>query len=85
MLKLKQKNHFTVSFPRLFASKPMQLNPVAIADDDELSLAIENDAFERDNAWELTERPDVNELVKYWEFVTHDIRKDSKELSFSED
>lgn len=72
-------------FPRLFASKRMQLSPVAIPDDDELSRAIENDAFERDNAWELTERPDVNELVKYWEFVAHDIRKDSKVLSLSED
>lgn len=83
MLRLKHAHH--LDFPHL-TFRPhygMQLSPV-MADDDELSQAIENDTSARDNNWELNERPDALQLDAFWNEVQQDVRKDPEWFSVTE-
>lgn len=80
MLKLKHTHH--LSLPHLnLTSTPMQLSPVT-ADDDELTQAIETDVQAHDDVWQLSERPDANELTQFWEEVVEDVSKDPKWFRF---
>jgi hypothetical protein len=77
MLKI---NHHHKSFhlPQFSIPHSMQLSPVAL-DDDELTLAIENDPIDHDNNWQLSERPDPVELAHEeatWEKIIDDVRND---------
>lgn len=72
---LKIKKSFRLKLPNLTTAKPMQLSPVPI-DDDELTSDVSADADNQDNNWELTDRPDSDELEAYWNTVEADVRKD---------
>lgn len=83
MLKLKHKHH--LDFPHItLPTHPMELSPVPI-DDDELSQAILDDPVAHDNVWELNERPDTEELTKFWSEVEADVAQDPEWFRFSED
>ncbi len=60
----------------------MAFSPVP-ADDDELIQAIE--ATHPDNAWTLSNEPDVVGLENFWNEVTADIEKDPEWFTFSND
>lgn len=79
------KHHY-LSLPDfgLGISKPIQLTPVPVDDDDDLTRAIVADPAAHDDDWKLSERPDTNELVSYWEQVEHDIQNDTKERAGAE-
>jgi len=83
---LKLSKHHYLSLPHLeFAlSHPMQLAPVR-DDGDELTQAIVQDPVEHDNDWELSERPDTQELEKYWVQVEEDVRNDPEWVTLSKD
>lgn len=82
MLKLKHEHH--LDFPHLtFSANPVQLSPVPV-DNDELTQAIINDQTDHDNEWELSERPDMGELTKFWTDVEADVANDPEWFSFSE-
>jgi hypothetical protein len=84
MLKIEHNHH--MKFPRLSLALPhqMQLAPV-VADDDELSQAIENDPIDHDNTWELVERPDPGKLEAFWTQVVEDVKSDPEWNTFAED
>lgn len=83
MLKLKHKHH--LDFPHItLSASPMQLSAVPV-DDDELSQAIVNDPVAHDDIWELSERPDMGELTKFWSDVETDVANDPEWFTFSED
>lgn len=83
MLKLKNKHH--LDFPHLTFSLPhqMQLSPV-MDDGDEITAAIVNDPIDHDNNWELVERPDSEELERYWQRVEEDVKNDPEWVHFAE-
>jgi len=82
MLEIKHKHH--LHLPHLPAASPkIALSPVAVADDDELSTAIKNDQANRDDKWELSERPDMGELTEFWDNVVDDVSKDPEWFKFS--
>lgn len=85
MLQLKNKHH--LDFPHLTFSMPhhMQLSPIADDDDDELTAAIVHDPIDHDNNWELVERPDADELERYWDKVERDVQNDPEWFRFSEE
>ena len=84
MLKLKRSHHFSLPHLTLPAA-PVQFQPVPITDDDELARAIVDDTIEHDNQWELSERPDMGELTKFWSEVEEDVAHDPEWFKFSED
>lgn len=77
MLKINH-HHKEFHLPKFSISRPMQLSPV-MNDDDELTQSIINDPIDHDNNWELTERPDPEELAREestWEKIIDDVRND---------
>lgn len=81
MLKLKRTLH--LSLPSLsILSEPVRFSPVRI-DNDELSQAIASDVENRDDAWELTERPDMGELTQFWSDVETDVANDPEWFTFN--
>lgn len=81
MLKLKHHFHFPdITFD---THPPLQLAPVPVDDDDELTQAIAADPVDHDNEWTLEERPDVSELESFWSEVTQDLKKDPEWTDFS--
>lgn len=80
MLKLKHTHHLTLPHLNL-SSRPMQLSPVT-TDNDELTQAIDADIQTHDDVWQLSERPDANELNQFWEEVVEDVSKDPKWFRF---
>ena len=77
MLKINH-HHEGFHLPQLSIPHAMELSPVAL-DDDELTLAIENDPIDHDNNWQLTERPDPTEFAREeatWEQIIDDVRQD---------
>lgn len=83
MLKLKHSHH--LDFPHITFRQPaIEFSP-APAEDDELLRAIEEDTAMRDNAWELSERPDMGELTQFWSEVEADVANDPKWFSFAKD
>lgn len=84
MLKIKHTHH--LSLPQLpVLGEPLQFAPISVEDNDELTAAIENDVADRDNAWELNERPDMGELTAFWNTVEEDVANDPSWFKFSED
>ena len=83
MLEIKQKH--SIHLPHLELPRHMELSPVPISDDDELSLAINNDPAQRDDIWQLSERPEIGALTEFWEKVQEDIRQDPEWFSFNDD
>lgn len=83
MLKLKHSHH--LDFPHItFSGRQLEFSPLP-ADDDELTQAIEQDMIDRDNNWELSERPDMGELTRFWADVEADVANDPKWFSFAKD
>lgn len=83
MLKLKHTYH--LDFPHItWSPKQMELSPV-LADNDELTQAIERDNVARDDAWELSERPDMGELTEFWNHVEQDVASDPQWFRFEND
>ena len=83
MLKLKYTPHFSLpSFSIL--NEPVLFSPIRI-DNDELSQAIVSDVESRDDAWELTERPDMGELTKFWSDVETDVANDPEWFTFNDE
>lgn len=83
MLKIKHKHHITLpSLPTL--KKPLAFDPI-LAENDELAEAIDNSPRERDDTWELNERPDMGELTEFWNTVEADVANDPTWFKFSED
>jgi hypothetical protein len=76
---LKMSKHHYLSLPDLGLgfSRPLQLTPVPMDDNDDLTRAIITDPDAHDDNWKLVERPDTNELVGFWEQVEHDMQSDS--------
>lgn len=84
MLKLKHKHHFDL--PHIsFSTSRMQLSPVPVDDDDELTQAIVQDPVDHDDVWELSERPDTDELTQFWSEVETDVANDPEWFKFSDD
>lgn len=83
-MKIKHTHHFKMPGWSLAGTMPMHFAPV-IADDDELTQAIEHDAEDRDDQWQLTERPDTNQLEQFWSQVEADVAKDPEWFTFSEE
>lgn len=83
MLKIKRSHHFTLPELRL-RSQAMQLSPIP-DDGDELTQAIINDVDDRDNNWELSERPDMGELTQFWTDVEADVQNDPEWFKFSDE
>lgn len=75
MLKIKKSRSFSLPRLSLGGSRPMQLSAVPV-DEDELTQAVVGDTKDHDNNWELTDRPDTDELEAYWGAVEQDVRKD---------
>lgn len=75
---LKLSKHHYLSLPEFGLSMPrkMQLEPIPVDDGDELTQAISRDSAEHDDNWELSERPDTNELESYWQHVEADMQSD---------
>lgn len=63
----------------------MQLSPVALDDNDELTQAIVNAPIDHDDNWELNERPDFQELNQFWTAVVDDVAHDPEWFKFSEE
>lgn len=82
-MRLNHSRHFHMPHVDLHTTR-MELSPV-LADDDELSLAIDNEVSARENDWELEERPDTTQLDAFWSEVQQDIRKDPDWVDFSKD
>lgn len=83
MLEIKPKHR--IHLPHLPSrSAPLAFAPV-LDDGDELTQAIVDAPQERDDAWELTERPDVEELTKFWSEVEADVAQDPEWFTFSDD
>ena len=83
MLKLKHKHH--LDFPHItLSSRPMELSAVPV-DNDELNQAILEDPIAHDDVWELSERPDSNELTQFWSEVEADVASDPEWFKFSND
>lgn len=82
MLKLKHSHRF---LPKLsVVASQMQFKPVTV-DDDELTEAIVTDQAAHDDQWELSERPEIGQLTKFWEDVEEDVSKDPEWFRFSQD
>ena len=84
MLEIKKNHH--MNFPHFGFSLPhhMQLAPVT-ADNDELSIAIDEDPIEHDDNWELVERPDPGKLEAFWNAVVEDVKNDPEWNKFAEE
>lgn len=84
MLALKHKHQ--LDFPHLTFSLPkaMELSPVR-ADDDPLVRNIDADADQLDNNWTLSERPDSQDLERFWQRVTNEIKADPDWADFATD
>ena len=77
MLTIKKHHHIHIpSFSN--TARPMQLSPV-VTDDDELIAAI--DGADNDH-WTLEQRPDADELMRYWNRVEADIASDPEWVHF---
>lgn len=78
MLKI-QKDHF--DFPHIIEHipslhlRPLQLSPIK-DDDDDLTQAIKSDPQVHDDIWELSERPNADELTAFWNQVADEAKKD---------
>ena len=83
MLKIKRTHHFTMPDLSL-RSQAMQLSPIP-DDGDELTQAIVNDVADRDNNWELSERPDMGELTQFWTDVETDVQNDPEWFKFNDE
>lgn len=84
MLKMKHEHRFELPHLSL-SSNPMQLSPVPADDNDELTQAIIQDPVAHDDVWELSERPDTNELTQFWSEVEADVANDPEWFKFNED
>lgn len=82
MLEIKQKPSFQL--PHISLPRMMEFDPV-VDDGDELTTAIAEDVHVNDDAWELSEHPDTNELERYWEKVEEDIAHDPEWFTFQND
>ena len=73
---LQIKKSFSLPLPSFnsTSSKPMQLSPVRL-DDDELTQDVVADPETHDNNWELNDRPDEHELEAFWTGVEEDVKK----------
>lgn len=71
------KHHY-LSLPDFGLPMPrkMQLAPIPTDDGDELTRAIVQDPIAHDDNWELSERPDTDELESYWQHVEEDMQND---------
>lgn len=78
MLTLKKHHHF--SLPSLGTSRPMRLSPVV--NDDDLMTSV--DGADNDH-WTLEQRPDTDELDRYWNRVEADIAADPTWVHFDSD
>lgn len=83
MLKIKHAHHFSVPDLSL-RSQAMELSPIP-DDGDELTQAIVNDVADRDNNWELNERPDMGELTQFWTEVETDVQNDPEWFKFNDE
>ena len=87
MLKLKNKHHLDFSYviERIKPSHQLELAPIPVDDgNDELTQAINEDPAVHDDRWELSERPDPEELTKFWDEVASEVKQDP-EWTFEED
>lgn len=84
MLKISKHHYLCLPDFSLGFSKPLELTPVP-ADDDDLTRAIGADPAAHDDNWELSERPDTNELESYWQHVEEDMQNDPVDKAASED
>lgn len=83
MLQLKQTYH--IALPQItFRSPAMEFAPVC-DEDDELLSDIAQDQLSDDNNWQLTERPDADQLAAFWGTVEADVQKDPEWFNFSND
>lgn len=83
MLTIK-KRKFSLTLPQLsLGTKPVELSPV-IADDDELTRDIASDPDVHDDNWELSERPDGQQLETFWNSVEQDIARDPTWFRFEQ-
>lgn len=71
------KHHHQLHFPTLSATRPLRMSPV-VSEDDEL---ISSD----DDHWTLEQRPDTDELSRYWNRVEADIASDPEWIHFDDD
>jgi len=83
MLKIKRGYRFTMPDLSL-RSQTMQLSMIP-NDGDELTQAIVNDGADRDNNWELSERPDMGELTQFWTDVETDVQNDPEWFTFNDE
>lgn len=81
MLTIKQKFH--LKLPRLILPHRMKLSS-AESEKDELIEAITTDTTSHDDDWQLSERPDTQELDEYWDKVEDDVRHDPEWKQISE-
>lgn len=79
MLKINHSHH--IDFPHLSLGVPheMQLSQVPV-DQDELVQDIAHDVVDHDDNWELTERPDGNELALYLQNI---VSEDPDKINFA--
>lgn len=56
-------------------SHPLRFSPVPVE-------VVENGAFEADDNWELTENPDGDNLIKFWNEVEIDLVSKRDNLDF---
>ena len=84
MLKIKHKHH--LDFPHLTfpLTHGMQFSPV-MADDDDLIQDIHQAIAQKDDNWELDERPDTNQLEQFWSRVEEDVLHDPEWVHFAQD
>ena len=73
---LKLKHHFHLPSITFDSHPPLELAPVPVDDDDELTQAIAADPIDHDNNWTLDERPDQTELESFWAEVSSDLKID---------
>ena len=84
MLKLKRSYHLDFSGLALSLPRTMHLSNVP-ADEDELAQAITRDPVDHDDNWQLTDRPDTDELEQYWTTVEEEIKSDPEWIDFAKE
>jgi hypothetical protein len=77
MLRLKHNHHLDLTHIIEELSPVHQLQFAAVSDDDDaLTQAIASDDDEHDNKWQLSERPDPEELSRFWVKVESEVKND---------
>lgn len=84
MLKLKHTYH--LDFPHITFTMPHSMSLTDVpTDDDELARAIVDDPIDHDDNWQLTDRPDTEELEQYWTTVEDEIKSDPEWVDFAKE